>query len=663
MIKKVHVVFKTHLDIGFTDLAKNVVDQYINDFIPKAIDLAEELDDKGEEEQFIWTVGSWLIDEYLRVGDVQQINRLEKAIKKGLIRWHGLPFTTHTELMSEELFEYGVSLSKGLDEKFNTKTIAAKMTDVPGHTIGMVPILARNNIKFLHIGVNPASYVPEVPDVFRWRAQDGSEVIVGYAKQYGDILKVEGLDEVLYIAHTGDNQGPPSKEDIKEVFERLQIQYPGANVQSSTLDEFAYSVLRIREQLPVVTDEIGDTWIHGIASDPYKIALLKELERKSKKWKQEGWTNKDLDFDYFHRKLLLVAEHTWGLDHKSYLQAYDKYTREDFDKARARDEDKKYSKMEESWEEQRGYLYDAIEGLEDVRKKEVLDGLRPIRRGKEGIGLQLLQPYQSIKVGRFLVQVGEQGELVKLIDEKSKSYIQDNVLGLLSYEIFDETDYAYWLKHYSQNMSVNWGWAKPDFSKPQLEYNQGGCKKGKYRPFVKAMYLERMQRKDQIYIELGMNEALNSCNGAPKEITIVYVFDTCQASVDIEVLWKDKPASRLPEAMWFSMCPQIKTPQHLRINKLGSKINVQEIVYGGNRNMHCINEEIVYGGVDYQFKMTSYDAPAVCVGEPKILKFDQKIAEGSSGIHFNLVNNIWGTNFPMYNEGDMRFRFRFEIIE
>ena len=29
-----------------------------------------------------------------------------------------------------------------------------------------------------------------------------------------------------------------------------------------------YALLELKEQLPVVTREIGDTWIHGIGADP-----------------------------------------------------------------------------------------------------------------------------------------------------------------------------------------------------------------------------------------------------------------------------------------------------------------------------------------------------------------------------------------------------------
>lgn len=38
--KKVIVVFKTHLDIGFTGLAQQVLDKYCLDFIPSAVELA-----------------------------------------------------------------------------------------------------------------------------------------------------------------------------------------------------------------------------------------------------------------------------------------------------------------------------------------------------------------------------------------------------------------------------------------------------------------------------------------------------------------------------------------------------------------------------------------------------------------------------------------------
>ena len=65
-VKKVHAIFKTHLDIGFTELSSKVEQRYIDEFIPKAIAVAEQLRREGADERYVWTTGSWLINAYLR---------------------------------------------------------------------------------------------------------------------------------------------------------------------------------------------------------------------------------------------------------------------------------------------------------------------------------------------------------------------------------------------------------------------------------------------------------------------------------------------------------------------------------------------------------------------------------------------------------------------
>lgn len=128
-----------------TDFADNVVKRYMKEFIPNAMRIAREM--RGEKERFVWTTGSWLIQKYLEEGENKEM--LEDAIRHGEIRWHGIPFTTHTEVMDESLFLYGLSISRKLDERFQVKTIAAKMTDVPGHTKAIIPYLAHSGIQFL----------------------------------------------------------------------------------------------------------------------------------------------------------------------------------------------------------------------------------------------------------------------------------------------------------------------------------------------------------------------------------------------------------------------------------------------------------------------------------------------------------------------------------
>ena len=145
-MKKVFVVSKTHLDLGFTDYAENIRRKYIESYIPGAISLAKQLNTPNKK-QFIWTTGSWILKEALQDEDTARRKNLEYAIRRGDIVPHAMPFTTHTELLDEETLNYGLSIVDDLDALRGRKTVAAKMTDVPGHTRSLVPLLAKKRNK------------------------------------------------------------------------------------------------------------------------------------------------------------------------------------------------------------------------------------------------------------------------------------------------------------------------------------------------------------------------------------------------------------------------------------------------------------------------------------------------------------------------------------
>ena len=79
-MKKVFVVSKTHLDLGFTDYAENIREKYISNFIPGAIDLARQVN-TADKKSFIWTTGSWILKEALENGTPEQKESLTNAIK------------------------------------------------------------------------------------------------------------------------------------------------------------------------------------------------------------------------------------------------------------------------------------------------------------------------------------------------------------------------------------------------------------------------------------------------------------------------------------------------------------------------------------------------------------------------------------------------------
>ena len=67
-IKKVHVIQSCHLDVGFSDLAINIVNKYFDIFLPEAIAIAKELaanSTSATSPGLVFTTQSWLISLYL----------------------------------------------------------------------------------------------------------------------------------------------------------------------------------------------------------------------------------------------------------------------------------------------------------------------------------------------------------------------------------------------------------------------------------------------------------------------------------------------------------------------------------------------------------------------------------------------------------------------
>jgi hypothetical protein len=101
-VKRVLVLFKCHLDVGFTDTQANVVRKYFDEHFPQAIQTAAASRREGND-RYIWTTGSWLIYQYLEKADKAQRQQMEQAIRAGDIAWHAIPFTWQTELMDRSL--------------------------------------------------------------------------------------------------------------------------------------------------------------------------------------------------------------------------------------------------------------------------------------------------------------------------------------------------------------------------------------------------------------------------------------------------------------------------------------------------------------------------------------------------------------------------------
>jgi len=657
-VEKIHLVFKTHLDLGFTNLARVVYRHYMDDFIPAALRLARTTRERGLPDRFVWTTGSWLIYHYLEQASSTDRSRMEEAIAAGDIAWHALPFTTHTELMDADLFRFGLSIAQRLDTRFGRTTIAAKMTDVPGHTRGIVPLMAETGIKLLHIGVNEASTMPNVPPIFRWRDEaSGQELLLIYEHHYGGLVQVNGLRDALVMQMTGDNIGPPSLDSLERVYRELHRRFPQAQIIPTTLDSFAAVLETVRDQLPVITDEIGDSWIHGVGTDPQKVKAWRELVRLRRTIAQKDAPElTSAAWFAFQDGLLCTAEHTWGMDTKLHLAEYNSYTAAELVTAHPT---AAFQTMESSWAEQRAYLDQAIVALEASRwHHPAAAALAPTRFS----ALTELAPPAPMHVEtRYFalvidLQTGALNRLQTRVDGRVWA-TSDHPLALFRYQTFDAADYDRFWDEYiqSKERATVTAWARYDYGKP------GMAGKAEHIPLTPATLigLSATQQPDGIAITaaLQLPEAWTALYGAPPLITLHYDIHDDRPQIDIRLAWGNKPACRLPEALWLSFIPSV-TGAAWRFEKLGQWIDPTHVVSGGSRGLHAVFDRVACRVNQTEMLLTTRDAPLVAPGTPALLRFTDVLPDMTGGIHVNLFNNAWGTNFPQWNAGDAGFNFQ-----
>ena len=198
-ITEVHLVMMNHLDVGFgeqngtqTGYINNVLNAYFEVYFPRAVRVAGELHARGGPERLVYTTHGWLAHLYvhcpadfalsgivLRCPSPGAVARFKAAARRGDIVWQAGAFNTEYELafnadMVDEQFRLSASLA---DELGVPRSRVLSLRDVPGTTRSLIPLLVRNNIAALTVGVNNGAPNPGMPSPGRW-ADPGSNTSV-----------------------------------------------------------------------------------------------------------------------------------------------------------------------------------------------------------------------------------------------------------------------------------------------------------------------------------------------------------------------------------------------------------------------------------------------------------------------------------------------------
>lgn len=683
-VSTVHVIYMTHIDVGYTQpLSTSVFENYISTEYPQVVTTAADLRKAGGEESFIWTTHPYIVQQLLSFGNPDQIASFEASVARGEIQWHGGPgFNIQSEVCEATLFDYGLSIAQTLSTRFNRSfPIAASQKDVPGITRATIKHFAKNGIQALHVGVNDFSNPPSVPETqpeqygisepFVWRDEEsGSEMIgmwnSGYSRWAWGISpelmqRAPGHDHALVFLMRVDNSGPQTADDVKLGWSNIKSVFPNAKLFASSLDQYTQEVLKVKASLKVVTQEIGDTWIRGVASDPWKTRSFREVSRQRAQALAEGRIRmSDPRVELFSRYLLKIPEHTWGFNEgQLMMQPWDNTW---FD---AHVLGPSVQENKASFLEQRMYINNAIEALGTLPLRDsinkALDQLVPSIPDISG-----LTPFSlssQPQCGGFTLQFDNRGSIISLKTTQSNVSYADTAhsLGLFHYTTHTEEEFqAYLLKTMIQQCTTDC--AGCGFSKCNLKAAQPEAKD--WMPVVKKSYsncsssLSLPQDACRFVFELSLDAGAQTKYGAPEDVWVDVTVSS--AGVWFDLQWFNKRPTRMAEALWFSFNPVVSGGSW-QVHKIDQWIDVFDVVVNGSRARHSIWDGIRYNSTTQSsIFVQSLDTPIVSVGDASPIAFyvNDEQPPVSNGMHFNLFNNAWSTNYPEWTlDKEDRFRF------
>lgn len=652
-IQKVILVFKTHIDIGFTRLSSEVLDFYAGDMLDRVAQTCDATREMGPL-KYVWTMPAWPLQVMRERSDEARRVVLDDLVARGQLTWHALPYTSHYDFCGVEDAVWGLNYGRELSERYGQPLRrAAKMTDVPGHGRILPELLADAGIRFLHLGCNEFAMPPQVPEIFWWEAPSGKRVLTMYNSGYGTgPLPPEGWPFATWMAlmNTNDNCGPQSSEIVEAVYQKIHARYPDAEVVCGTLED-VWAALEKEDlsRLPVVRADLADTWIHGVGSYPREVSVIRRLRGRLERLSRALAQRPDApQADQVRREMArardamaLFGEHTWGLDVKTWLGAIPDY--DDFDHYRSTSP--VCARMEESWREQSDRAAEAEAACARAERAMGLESAH-VFQWTQG---ETLHGEQSLAGERYRLDFSaDTGVIHGLYDRKLDCALltEREGAGVFSYRYdrYGADDMTEYLRAYAHRFS-DWGLA----DNGRLQYPE--CDHAVRRPtFVGCA---RSGRTLQFRYAASEGERLGDADAVVLYVTI----PEGDAPVRVRLEIQGKRATPYVESGAICMPLDAAEPKYF-VNKTGSVLDPRtDIAPNANHAFYALEHFIAAQDGRAMVGVVSHDCPLVSIGENGVHQFRKEYAPHRPELRFCLFNNMWGTNFPQWVEGDMAFEF------
>ena len=339
---EVYLLHHSHVDIGYTHVQTEVEQKHWQ-YYKQVIDLARKTADYPAGSAFKWNVEVlWAVDSFLKQASPEDRQAFIDAVKKG---WIGLDALYGNELTAlcrpEELIRL-VDYARMLRRRYDVTIDSAMITDVPGYTWGIVPVLAQSGVKYFSVGPNRGHRIGYTLSTwgdkpFYWQSPSGRESILcwvagegysffhsgrldsgrlfDYLKRLGDAEYPYDMVQLRYSI--GGDNGPPDP-DLSDFVRQWNEKYAYPRlVVATTTEMFKEFERRYASQIPKVRGDFTPYWEDGAGSSAAETTINREaaerLVQTETLWAMLNPAGFPAEqFQEAWRNVILYDEHTWG---------------------------------------------------------------------------------------------------------------------------------------------------------------------------------------------------------------------------------------------------------------------------------------------------------------------------------------------------------------
>ncbi|MHC4544562.1 MAG: polysaccharide lyase family protein [Planctomycetota bacterium] len=339
---EVYLLHHSHVDIGYTHVQTEVVRKHWG-YFDQVIELARKSADYPTGSRFKWNVEVlWAVDSYLKQASKEKREQFIEAVRKG---WIGLDALYGNELTAlcrpEELVRL-VDYAQKLRQRYGFTINSAMITDVPGYTWGIVPVLAQSGVKYFSVGPNRGHRIGYTlsswgDKPFYWESPSGKHEILCWVAGEGYSLFHAGrLDggrlfeylkrleksqypyDMLQVRYSiGGDNGPPDP-GLSEFVKKWNEKYAYPKLVVATASEMCRKFeRRYGDRIPKARGDFTPYWEDGAGSSARETSMNRDaaerLVQAETLWAMLSPARYPAeDFYKAWCEVILYDEHTWG---------------------------------------------------------------------------------------------------------------------------------------------------------------------------------------------------------------------------------------------------------------------------------------------------------------------------------------------------------------